>query len=47
MMYLVNGRDGDQSYPQITNQAVIGQEAVVNDLILSAGHFATTLHDEI
>jgi transitional endoplasmic reticulum ATPase len=47
VMYLVNGRDGGQSYPQITNQYVIGPEAVVNELILAAGHFTTTLHDEI
>jgi transitional endoplasmic reticulum ATPase len=47
VMYVVNGRDGDSFYPQIINQYVIGQEAVVNELILSAGYFTTTLHDEI
>jgi hypothetical protein len=46
-IYLVNGRDGDQSYPKVTNQYVTGQEAVANELILAAGQFATTLHDEI
>jgi transitional endoplasmic reticulum ATPase len=47
VMYLVNGRDGGGSYPQIVNQYVIGPESVLNELILSAGHFTTSLHDEI
>ena len=47
VMYSVNGRDGQGYYPQIVNQYVVGPEAAVNELILSAGHFTTTLHDEI
>jgi transitional endoplasmic reticulum ATPase len=47
VMYLVNGRDGGGPYPHVINQYVIGQESMVNELILSAGHFTTTLHDEI
>lgn len=47
VVYIVNGRDGTSPYPQIINQYVIGQESVVNELILSAGFFTTSLHDEI
>jgi transitional endoplasmic reticulum ATPase len=47
VMYLVNGRDGEMAYPMVINQYVIGKEAAINELIMSAGHFTSTLHDEI
>lgn len=47
--YVVSGRDGS-SYPQLAtviNQYIVGPEAAVNELILAAGIYTTTLHDEI
>ena len=46
-MYVVDGRDGTSFYPQFLNQYVIGQEAVVNELMVAAGYYTSTLHDEI
>jgi transitional endoplasmic reticulum ATPase len=47
IMYVVSGRDGEMAFPMVINQYVIGKEAAINELIMSAGHFTSTLHDEI
>ena len=49
VLYVISGRDG-QSYPQlctIVNQYIIGTETIVDNLILAAGLYTTTLHDQI
>jgi hypothetical protein len=46
-MYLVSGRNGEMAFPTVNSQYVIGEKATVNELIMSAGHFTPTLHDEI
>jgi transitional endoplasmic reticulum ATPase len=47
ILYYVNGRDGTSSYPSIINQYLIGPSNEVDLLVLAAGKFTSTLHDEI
>ena len=48
LVYIVDGRDGTSSYPQIENQYIISDSKVDADLLLmSAGLHTHSLHDEI
>jgi transitional endoplasmic reticulum ATPase len=48
LMYIVSGRDGTQSYPDITNQYIIASSnSEVDSLILAAGKYGFELHGEI
>jgi transitional endoplasmic reticulum ATPase len=48
ILYLVNGRDGTMSYPQVTNQYILsGTEQEADQLLLAAGKYNSVLHDEI
>ncbi|KAH0492646.1 hypothetical protein TgHK011_007591 [Trichoderma gracile] len=47
-VYLVNGRDGSSSYPQVTNYFILAtRESLASQLILAAGRWTSELHDEI
>lgn len=49
VIYVISGRDGT-SMPfasTVINQYIVGLEEKVNELILAAGLYTTTLHDEI
>ncbi|KAK1251944.1 hypothetical protein MKX07_007423 [Trichoderma sp. CBMAI-0711] len=46
--YLVNGRDGSSSYPQVANYFILAaHESLASQLILAAGRWTSELHDEI
>jgi transitional endoplasmic reticulum ATPase len=48
VLYLVEGRDGDQSYPAVRNSYVISNSSnSTSALILAAGKFGVALHGEI
>lgn len=48
IVYLADGRDGAESYPEVTNYYVLGPDRnKINDLILAIGVWASDLHDEI
>lgn len=48
IVYLVNGRDGGQSYPTIVNYYVLStSEELATQLILAAGRWTSDLHEEI
>lgn len=45
--YLVDGRDGLSSYPEVRNQYIIGNENAIKDLITAVGRWSHELHDEV
>ena len=45
-VFLVDGRDGAMPYAT-TNQYIIGPRSEANELVLAAGHYGATLHNEI
>lgn len=48
LVYLVDGRDGQNSYPQIKNQYIVSDDpSAVATLIKTAGAWTSSLHDEI
>lgn len=48
IVYLVNGRDGGQSYPNVVNFYVLStSEELATQLILAAGRWSSDLHEEI
>ncbi|TFB07550.1 putative ATPase YjoB [Trichoderma ghanense] len=48
LVYLVNGRDGVSSYPQVTNYFILAtHESLASQLLLAAGRWTSELHDEI
>ncbi|UKZ86844.1 uncharacterized protein TrAFT101_002668 [Trichoderma asperellum] len=48
IVYLVNGRDGGQSYPNVVNFYVLStSEELATQLILAAGQWSSDLHEEI
>ncbi|KAL7817556.1 P-loop containing nucleoside triphosphate hydrolase protein [Trichoderma aethiopicum] len=47
-VYLVDGRDGANSYPQVNNYFILAaHESLASQLILAAGRWTSELHDEI
>ena len=48
VMYLIDGRDGMEPYPQVTMQYILaGAVDVAEQLLMAAGLWANELHDEI
>ena len=48
LVYLVDGRDGQSSYPRISNQYIVSDDpSAVASLIKSAGAWTSSLHEEI
>lgn len=48
IVYLVDGRDGGQSYPTVVNYYVLStSEELATQLILAAGRWTSDLHEEI
>jgi transitional endoplasmic reticulum ATPase len=48
LVYLVDGRDGSQSYPNVVNYYVLSaSEELATQLILAAGRWTSDLHEEI
>jgi len=48
VIYIVEGRDGGQAYPSVTNQYILGASVdATNSLILEAGSYGNLLHDEV
>lgn len=48
VVYIADGRDGTQSYPNVQNQYVLSSGVdVANRLILEAGRWTTELHNEV
>ncbi|RFU81873.1 atpase [Trichoderma arundinaceum] len=48
IVYLISGRDGASSYPQLNNFYVLAtHEELANQLILAAGQWTSELHEEI
>lgn len=48
IVYLVNGRDGGGAYPAVKNYYILAtEEEKTDDLILAAGSWGSSLHDEI
>ncbi|KAK4985747.1 hypothetical protein LTR50_005769 [Elasticomyces elasticus] len=48
VLYIVNGRDGFNSYPSITNQYILSSSIdATNNLILEASRWGVELHNEV
>lgn len=47
LVYLVDGRDGDGSYPTIRNQYILGDSSAVRSMIRTVGQWQSQLHEEI
>ncbi|PIB02564.1 putative ATPase [Cercospora beticola] len=48
IVYLVDGRDGTGSYPDVVNQYILSASVeATNTLVLEAGNWGNTLHNEI
>lgn len=48
ILYIVDGRDGNTSYPQIINQYILSStQRVADDLITEAAKFSSVLHNEV
>ena len=48
VMYYVNGRDGPMGFSyEVVNQYLVGDAAEADALILAAGRYSSSLHDEI
>lgn len=47
ILYLVDGRDGDSSFPVVRNNYIVGDGDAASQLILEVGKFTSTLHNEI
>lgn len=46
-IYVIDGRDGPDAYAAVTNQYLIGSRTAADELILAAGHYGASLHNEI
>ncbi|KAK1752006.1 putative ATPase [Echria macrotheca] len=47
ILYLVDGRDGDEGYPQVRNNYLLAaHEAQADALVMEAGRWTNELHDE-
>jgi len=48
IIFIVNGRDGSESYPQIVNQYVLSSSVdATNQLLIDAGRWTSALHKEV
>jgi hypothetical protein len=48
VLYLVDGRDGGQAYPDVLNQYLLSSSVeATNNLLIEAGGWSNTLHNEI
>lgn len=48
IVYIADGRDGNEAYPMIVNHYILGTDKQkIDELILTAGAWASDLHDEI
>jgi transitional endoplasmic reticulum ATPase len=46
-VFLVDGRDGPEAYTASTNQYLIGPRSIADKLVLAAGYYGASLHNEM
>jgi hypothetical protein len=48
VLYIVDGRDGDNAYPPVVNNYILsGEQRAADELIMAAGQWSMQLHNEV